>query len=124
MNHDVRFQRDSRSTFSRFAVVVTGVFLLMGWPTMSAAAAVGPGAAALLAPDVETKLNLSSEQRQQIQAIVRATAKKYSEVQSGKAGSPGARAELDRIRQAGQDEAVALLTPAQKRTWSELAARN
>src|SRR5688500_3508627 len=58
----------------------------------------GPGANALLAPEVEAKLKLSPEQRQQIQAIVRVTAKKFNGTHAAKVGSPGLKAELDRIR--------------------------
>lgn len=124
MKHDARFQRDAQRRFSRFAPIAAAVFLLLGWPALPAVAAVSPGAAALLAPDVAPQLKLSPEQRQQIQAILRATAKKFNETQQRKAGSPGLKAELDRIRQAGQDEAVALLTPEQKRVWSALAGRD
>src|SRR5688572_9306808 len=124
MNPFARFLVELGRTVSQFPVLLAALVLLMGWPALPAIAAVGPGAIALLAPAVEAKLKPSPEQRQQIQAIVRATAKNFNETQTAKAGSPELKAELDRIRKAGQDEAVALLTPVQKTIWAELAGRN
>lgn len=123
MNHPTRFPCDQRSKGPGIAAILAALIVLVAWPVSSARAAVGPGAGALLATDVQAKLNLSPAQRQQIQSIARATAKKFSDAQSAKRGQAGLKAELDRIRQAGQDDAVALLTPAQKQIWLELAGQ-
>lgn len=116
--------RNGSSRFTAANVVVVAAIMLMVWFSNTALGAVGPGANALLAAEVEAKLNLSPAQRQQIQVIAGATAKKFSDTQTTKRGQPGLKAELERIRQAGQDEAVVLLTPAQKNIWAELAGLN
>ena len=73
MNPFARFLPEVKHIVSRISVLLAAVILFMGWPALTAVAAVGPGANALLAPEIQAKLKLSPEQRQQIQAIVRAT---------------------------------------------------
>src|ERR1041384_5854416 len=114
MNKPVQRQRTTIRRRSVARVVVVAAVLLLGWPAPTAHGAVGPGASALLAAEVDAKLNLSISQRQQIQSIARATAKKFSEAQTAKRGQPGLKRKLNRIRQASRDEAVALLAPEKK----------
>ena len=121
MNKLLHFRRKAGGGILVVKVAAVTAFLLIGW---GAFGAVAPGAAALLASEVADRLVLSDAQRQQVQSITRATAKKFSDAQTTRRGGPGLKEELDRIRQTGQDEAVALLTPAQKAIWAGLADQN
>jgi hypothetical protein len=104
-------------------VVALCAVLLASCAPLNAAETVGKGAAALLTPEVAGQLQLTDAQNQQIQAIVRVTSKKFRDAQTAGKNPPGLAEELDRIRQAGQDEAIALLTPDQKATWGRLAGQ-
>ena len=124
MNQATRFRSNASNRTSVAKAVVVAAGLLLGWAVLDAVGAVGQGAAALLVPGVADKLGLSDAQRQQIQSITRATAKTFSDAQTARRGQPGLKDELARIRQAGQDEALALLTPAQKDIWAKLAGQD
>jgi len=116
-------RKASGGGFIRWVGVLTLVLLWNG-ASIGALGAVGQGALALLTPDVAGKLELTDAQKEKVQAIVRAMSKKFGDTQKSKAGQPGLKDELDKIRQAGQDEAVALLTPDQKAVWAQLAGQD
>ncbi|MEM7015097.1 MAG: hypothetical protein AAF585_26860 [Verrucomicrobiota bacterium] len=83
-------------------------------------AAAGKGARALLQNG--EKLSLSSEQKEQINAIIRKTAKEFNRVRQAGQGTPNLAAKLDGLRKASQLEALELLTAEQRKTWDELAS--
>lgn len=114
---------ESTSRRARHAgtVAVFAAVCLAGWIPVAALGEVGEGAAALLTVDVAAKLSLSDAQRRQIQSIMRATAQKTVEARTARENQGGLKEELARIRQGGQDQAVALLTPEQKAIWVRLA---
>jgi hypothetical protein len=97
------------------------ILLVVGGVGSSVFAEVGKGAAALLEPEVVTKLQLTPAQTEQIQAIVRTTSKQFKETLNAGQGRPGTKAELDRIREEGQEQAIGVLKPGQKRIWDQLS---
>jgi hypothetical protein len=101
--------------------MIVAAVLISGSLARESAAAVGQGAAALLSDDVSGNLKLTENQIQQIESIRNAALKKCADARNAKQGQQGLKDEIDRIRQAGQDQAVALLTPEQKKIWHELA---
>jgi|GEM_PF-857289 len=101
------------------AAVVFTILGLSAWPAF---AEVGQGAGALLEPEIAAKLQLTEAQTQQIQAIQRTTSDKYKETLNAGRGRPGLKAELEKIREDGQQQAVSLLNRRQKRLWEQLAS--
>ena len=84
------------------------------------AAPVGKGAKAVLQQGKALRLN--ADQKQAIGDIVKRTVAAYNRTASEKRGQPGLAAELDRIRQASQQEALKLLTTRQRERWRSLTA--
>src|SRR5687768_2113345 len=105
----------SRGGLIAICILVAGGF------GSSVFAEVGKGAAALLEPEIAARLQLTEAQSEQIQTINRATSKKYKETLNSGQGRPGLKAELERIREEGQQQAVELLKPHQKRIWNQLS---
>jgi type 1 glutamine amidotransferase len=79
------------------------------------------GTAALTTPDVAEALGLSGDQRQQITAIGEETGRKTRELfQPGASPDDATRAQMEALRKAGSDKALAVLTDAQRAAWKDL----
>ena len=124
MINTVHFWRHKCKRTSLAKVVVVTAVVLLNWAVVDSVGAVGKGAVALLTPDVAEKLKLTGAQKQQVQTIARATARKFGDAQTAGRGQPGLKEELEKIRQAGQDEALALLTAEQKAAWVQAVIRH
>ncbi len=77
------------------------------------------GAQALLRADISKRLLLTDEQNAQINSIVRRTIPQFRAVASKGRGTETIK-KLNQIRQKSQNEAVAILSTSQKKTWLEI----
>lgn len=101
---------------TKLLTCVTTVFML--FLAAVASSAVGPGAKALL--DNGDKLSLTTDQKTQIEAIVREATTEFRRIGAAERGKPGRAAKLDALRASSQTEAVALLEVDQLRKWKQL----